>query len=516
MAEDWLIENITPGAKLCIIMGPATTKMIEKELQNYQTGILWLLSPNDPPPNIQHPNLLVYQISDPEGEEFNKLLDQFVAQDYSNLPSIKAYKTHDPLWIKVMDTLVIHFDSTKRARKTRAEDGLIRQQNIFQNLPHYIQKQVPTAWKNYCQDKLAVVVGAGPSLDITLPIIKSWTVPFTLISTDSAIHAVRQVGLQPDIVLSIDPAKTLQSCIQGEYKEGILVANSTTHPSWLKNWDCDLAMISGYVLCEDYLANQGLAKSELIAINNVGLTAISLANFLGPEAIILLGMDLASDAKSGFSRYAEITSRPQGMITFGAKIYKIPGNFEPYVQTSFLSDWKDTSNFCKEVAQQRYLINITDRGAQIEGAVLIHPNKATELEETLREVITEKVNSAELLDKRVTVPDELLQLLFEKLATACDRAWKPINQIIQSPSPTLEQKFHCLGQLMTDPDFPSIIGDYSFAIMPVLLSENRPEETILNELIENVKVLIWKLEDALIQLPVSKESLSRFLTSSFA
>ena len=50
-------------------------------------------------------------------------------------------------------------------------------------------------------------------------------------------------------------------------------------------------------LTEDWLAEKGIAKTKLQAVNNAGLTALLFADFLGPSGIILIGMDLAGGGR---------------------------------------------------------------------------------------------------------------------------------------------------------------------------------------------------------------------------
>ena len=76
------------------------------------------------------------------------------------------------------------------------------------------------------------------------------------------------------------------------------------------------------------------------------------------------------------------------------------------------------------------------------------------------------------------------------------------------------KQYDCIRKIMTDSDLPSIMGDYSFAVMPLLISNEMPSKEILETIINNLKMLLWKLEDALIQLPVSNKLMAQFLTQN--
>lgn len=513
--DKWLIENTSNGATLCILLGDISKERLKQSLDHYSKGVLWITK-NRQRLNANSHNLICLELDDPKNPttSFSERLTNFIAQDYGCLPDIKSTSHSDAWIISILDLLMLQFDSTIRARKTRNEDGFMRQNNVFENLCHYLKRRIPDAWENQGKARLGIVVGAGPSLDITLPIISRWEIPYNIIATDSAIQALYNTDLSPDFVVSIDPAKSKESCTSSNQSPGILIASNTTHPSWINSWKDKSAFISGPILCEDWLEQKKIfPKAKVNAINNVGLTAIALADFLAFEVIILVGMDLGTDMKSGKNRYAEITDRPQSLVPYGTKSYRIPGNFSSNVETSFLSDWKDTSDFCKKICQNRQIINLNDRGAQIEGCIVIHSDSAIELHETLKAFITDSVDADELCND-MSYSEENFDTVFTALASACDRSWKHIR--LAEKNPTLQNQFLCLRNLMTDPDFPTIIGDYSFAIMPVLLSKDATQLSQLKEFIDNIKLLLWKLEDSLIQLPISTHLMQRFLTSSFS
>ena len=127
-------------------------------------------------------------------------------------------------------------------------------------------------------------------------------------------------------------------------------------------------------------------QKQILAINNAGLTALSVANFLNPAGILMIGMDLAS-AGHGTQRYAEVTGRDHIIIN-AAHYHEIPGNFSESVPTPFLSDWQETSEFCKKISKSKLLINLNDRGGKLDGTTLIHPNETEELKEALNQNIS--------------------------------------------------------------------------------------------------------------------------------
>ena len=53
-----------------------------------------------------------------------------------------------------------------------------------------------------------MVVGAGPSLDVTLPFLNDKIPRPIIIATDSSLSALHKLNIDPDFVVSIDPEKS--------------------------------------------------------------------------------------------------------------------------------------------------------------------------------------------------------------------------------------------------------------------------------------------------------------------
>ncbi|SVE24215.1 uncharacterized protein METZ01_LOCUS477069, partial [marine metagenome] len=233
------------------------------------------------------------------------------------------------------------------------------------------------------EGSLAVVVGAGPSLDLALPLLSEGFGEPLIIAADSALGALARHGISPDFVVNIDPEKSVTACGSPKHFPGIAVLSTQSHPSWRAAWGEKALYLSGRVLTEDWLASRGVPKTSLEATNNAGLTALLLANFLGASAVMLVGMDLAGSGTEN-QRYAHSTGRSH-LEVLATNYHKVPGNHEEFVTTPFLSDWSETSGNCEAISKQRTVINFNDRGARLEGTTVIHPDKAEELRATLAE-----------------------------------------------------------------------------------------------------------------------------------
>jgi hypothetical protein len=72
-----------------------------------------------------------------------------------------------------------------------------------------------------------------------------------------------------------------------------------------------------------------------------------------------------------------------------------------------------------------------------------------------------------------------------------------------------------LRNTLADKDFASLMGDFSFASIPIITSDQKPSLEELNNLCNELKCLLWRLEDAIVETNPNEEFLVRFFTEKF-
>ncbi len=513
MSSDWLSESVSTGAKSVILLGPLPLGKLIEHSKQYSSGVLWISSSteqsDDLPSNIKQ--LAIRQ----DSPLIKKALENFMLSDYDSAPTVKVSKqieeSHSEQFTKILDMVIAEIDSTMRARRTREETGFLRQKQIFINLADYLTKRLPNEWSMLGQGTLGLVVGAGPSLDVTLPLLKENIPKPIIVAADSSLRALKCVGLDPDFVVSIDPQKTFDSCSIPNYTPGIAILSSQSHGSWSKEWGKNCCFLSGRVITEDWLAEKGISKTSLLAINNAGLTALAFADFLNTSALLTVGLDLSGGGQ-GQERYAEITNRSHIQV-FASHYHNIPGNFSKTVPTPFLSDWQETSEFCLQIAQKKTLINFNDRGAKLEGATLVHPNQIEDLKLALKENIKNfNLKDITLLDKRKSLSGMGLIQLLGQLVTFCDEYWASLPEVKAENSAS---QLTFLRKLLANREIASLLGDYAFSIIPKISAEKKVDPLVLKNAINELQNILWRLEDAIFKCDPGQEFLRRFFTEKF-
>ena len=514
MNEVWLSETSVPGATTAILLGPILEETIRKECLSYPKGVLWIApSETESAMTGEFPALAIAHCTD-SGDLIIQAIRRLLGNEYDKQPVIKASRgaetNSQELYSAILDMVISEIDSTFRSRKTRNEVGFQRQFQVFENLCGYLNGRVPDEWRDLASNSLAVVVGAGPSLDQTLPLLKEGFPKPVVIAADSSLRALRSAGVDPDFVVSIDAEKTFDSCSDANYAPGMAILSSQSHGSWRNKWKDKCRFLSGRVLTEDWLAEKGIAKTKLQAVNNAGLTALLFADFLGPAGIVLIGMDLAQGGR-GNERYAMSTGRSH-MKIHTEHFHKVPGNFEASVPTPFLSDWQETSEMTSEVSKRRLIVNLNDRGAQLQGATVIHPGDIEELRSAISENLEPFEPSGEdLLSKRRAVQGNGMNQILTHMANRCDRSWDGFPNKQESH----HKKSDYLKTLFADRDMASFLGDFAFTVLPKITSDAPLRDKELELAVDQLQNLIWRLEDAILECEPDERFLIRFLTEKF-
>lgn len=504
----WLSETKLEMATTAIIIGSIDSNILNECRSIYKSGLLFVSSndniEDDPSSKFHTLNLNLNR------EVILSSLSDFFLNDTTNPPEVKVSalikKEETFLYEKFIHLVFNEIDTLLRARKTRKETGFLRQLQIFSNLDGYLLHRIPEDWHGLGEKNLAVVVGAGPSLDISLPLIKKGLPSPIIIATDSSLKALAKEEIIPDFVISIDPEKSFEECSECNFTPGIVILSSQSHTSWSENWQ-KKCFISGRVIFEDWLSEKGIGKSSVLAINNAGLTALAFADFLSPSAILLIGMDL-SGGGDGRVRYAQSTGRSNIEIDT-SYFHDIPGNYNKSVPTPFFSDWQETSQACADLSKKRSIINLNDRGAILQGTNLVHPDDFVEVKKLLCENLSYfKGTNEEVWGKRRKIPGLGLSQILTVMTRICDQTRQTLEQ-----APVGCNSSSVLKEILADSTTASLLGDFAFSIMPMLTS-GKVEQSFEIER-EQLKVLLWKLEDGILKCNPGEEFILRFLNEKF-
>ncbi len=303
-------------------------------------------------------------------------------------PSVKA----DPTYYKEAKEKI--FDAITHDEvnlRTTFESHGRNQFNIYMNIPAVYKGYALQDCENLFKGYPAIVSAAGPSIDKNIEQLHNLQDRAPLFIVDTAQSTYKQIGIEPDVVVTADPTPLNFSHFENidDLGEAFLAfhpeANRQitqkflSHPYLLPLFDKD-SIVHDYLF--DVQNNYGMMKRAM----NVGHIAFHLAHHMGCDPIILIGFDFAFPKEGGtthsrnaalsrsVSRYAQ-----DGTVVIGAKEGKtmeesghmtlVPGYYGDQVPTTvpFQQYIKAIERTVAECEVK--VIDATEGGAHFEGTI---------------------------------------------------------------------------------------------------------------------------------------------------
>lgn len=195
---------------------------------------------------------------------------------------------------------------------TNAYVGLMSRNMIVNHEAGLVKRKLSELFeeaKSYAPGRVAVVAGAGPSLDDTLEALKRHRDRYFLLAVDASLHPLLTAGLRPDATISIDPERRVGLFFDGVDTRGLnLIAGLTTHPEVAAMWQGDILwsfMVSPLPhLC--HLIALYDKVSLALPYGNCGTTGIGLCLALGFKSVVYTGIDFAYTHDRAYCRNIKI------------------------------------------------------------------------------------------------------------------------------------------------------------------------------------------------------------------
>lgn len=239
------------------------------------------------------------------------------------------------------------------------------QENLAANFSRCLDSVEATAGLDALENRPAVIVAAGPSLEHSLDLLREYQERVVVIAVGTVFHRLVREGIGPDVVVLIE-ARDHADQISGNpaLAETILAASSVGHPNHLaQNSRLNLVFHP-----EPWISRLMGDWSAAPDGGNVASAGFTLALLWGSNPIILVGQDLAY---SGDRLYAE-GARSAFRELDPSQSMVLPGNLEAEVRAtremvSYLSWYEESASFLARVRPGLELINSTEGGARIKG-----------------------------------------------------------------------------------------------------------------------------------------------------
>ena len=164
---------------------------------------------------------------------------------------------------------------------------------VCENISYLLNEPLLLDFKDTYKDKTAV--SAGPSLDKNVETLKKYKENVLIIAVSQAVRTLYKNGITPDFVVCVDQFDSTAQLIDVDISNSYLILEPFTNPSMHK---MKFKRKISYPSCTS-IANlvwTNFAKIDAtpyVSSGTVSYTALYSAMYLGCNAIILIGQDLA-------------------------------------------------------------------------------------------------------------------------------------------------------------------------------------------------------------------------------
>jgi hypothetical protein len=192
---------------------------------------------------------------------------------------------------RLLDEIRSYGEMSLANQLTQNRRGL---ENIITNLVRYASAESLAHWKDRFRGYPAIVVSAGPSLMRNRHLLPRAVGRALVVCVGTAYKQLLGLGMQPDVVVHIDPSDLCLRHFQDVPDPGrtILLGEPAGAPSVYCAWTGRLAMI-GHRLADHLLGRLARPLPMLPQGTTVAHTAFYFAEFCGADPMILVGQDLA-------------------------------------------------------------------------------------------------------------------------------------------------------------------------------------------------------------------------------
>lgn len=374
-AQVWVEEH--PGGRLILLI-------------SHWSYLVQAMAARDLSPILKHGDL--HLLVQPNRDSFTALLKELQLTACQIMAHRSLYDLHREYFEELKTVLALWLNRKEVNRNTLRRFGELWVKNFRSNLPFLGEALSLEPLKNLFPDSPALVLGAGPSLEDILPMLKQLQKKMLIIAVDTAYRSMLNQGVEPDFLVITDPqywnCRHLDFC----RPTGLLVADSSTHPKVLRgSFKKLLLSASPFPLAKAF--EEGFLDYKLPSGGSVATAAWSLAVHLGCPEIYLAGQDLSypegqTHCRGSYfeERSLSLCNRLQGPEHHGwLALHNAPAIFRPSQQPgkqiqsdqrmSIYLDW-----FSESIPQEQNITyNLSSRGAMIKGALYRDPQTLLEL-----------------------------------------------------------------------------------------------------------------------------------------
>ncbi|WP_219834392.1 6-hydroxymethylpterin diphosphokinase MptE-like protein [Paenibacillus sp. R14(2021)] len=210
---------------------------------------------------------------------------------------------------------IMHFEMSS---KTAAYYGIQLYQNKLYNLAHLIQSPSIRGMRDKLKGQTAVIVGAGPSLEKDIEILRQLQNHALIIAAGTAVQSLKHFGITPHLVVSLDYSEANDAAFRHLDLDDVpLLYGPQLKYTILK----DKTKLMYFLPENDFTTNYylGLEEGEPLFSSTPSVTgpAIQAAIFMGCTEIVFTGQDFSYPTEQMYATGAKHVTleKSKAMVT---------------------------------------------------------------------------------------------------------------------------------------------------------------------------------------------------------
>ncbi len=239
----------------------------------------------------------------PSDAEWEQYLQGF-AHDEILFCLHRASYTAAPQYQNFHQNIQNFLSRTKVNMATLARFDRLWMRNIIANLPLLLAAQPVKRLFGTAKNQAALVCGAGPSLTMDIKRARALSHKVLIIAADTALKVLWHQGIDPDIVLLVDPQSLCRHYVEGYQGNALFVVDPAASYLALRHLPPERVFYfwSPFALAHNVFGFFKEEPGKLSFGGSVSTNAYDLAVRMGYNPILLLGQDLSFPASLAHSR----------------------------------------------------------------------------------------------------------------------------------------------------------------------------------------------------------------------
>ncbi|MDG1138154.1 MAG: DUF115 domain-containing protein [Opitutales bacterium] len=462
--EKWLLQQKKAEATSCFLVGAIEEHSTLSEFSEYNHVVWFVEEEKLPSESTLYQNVYPMTLETVDKSNVDEIIQMLSDENMVHTPDIfcteHILENYSVSYEYIIQRIQIFLENKKRGVNTHMFHGFISQRKVISNIPNFIKNKFSDNFENSIEGVPAAIIGAGPSLDVSIRLLEKYHKKMLIFCTDSAVKSLSKANIDPDAIITVDVTKLPENYLEENRAVKSLFLSLKSPQEWVDKSESNTHFLSGSNLADSFLELNGISATKCKIVGNCGVTALNISMFLGCSPIILFGMDHAVD-DSGKRWTGDLAEREARMSSH-IHDTTVEGNYTSNIKCGVSHELEVFKQVASRTSPNQEIWNINDRGAKVDNAKLIHPDNFTFDFENLSK------------DKNLFLKsDSSDQKAIKKIMGILSKCLKKNKSIIKKlkSNKKIEDEELCLhlANLFKDKNIFKICGNFSLKISPLII-----------------------------------------------